>query len=310
MNWEELITLYNEYLFLEKGLSKNTQLAYIRDLKKIKYYFNKDNSITPNTINKENVQDFIYDYSKKSKSSKSQARLISSIKSFFKFLQLEDIRKDNPAELLESPKIGLYLPDTLEHDEVMKLIESIDLSTSEGERNRTIIETLYGCGLRVSELVNLKLSDLFFNENLIRVTGKGDKQRLVPISDWTIKYINIYINKIRLHQTINPKFKDILFLNRRGGQLTREMVFIIVKKLSRNAGINKNISPHTFRHSFATVLLKNGADLRSIQLMLGHESITTTEIYTHLDREQLREAIEKYHPFNINKDFKTDENKI
>jgi integrase/recombinase XerD len=297
MNWELTIKNFKEYLWLEKGLSENTQLAYVRDLNKLHRFAEAHQALDPHTIDKNFIQDFVYDFAKHSNSAKSQARLISSLKSFFKFLQLEDKREDNPAELLESPKIGLYLPDTLNHEEVVKIIDSIDLSQPEGERNRTIIETLYGCGLRVSELVNLKLSDLFFEDNFIRVIGKGSKQRLVPISDWTIKYITIYKDTIRLHQKPKLKYEDILFLNRRGGKLTREMIFIIVKNATEKSGIKKNVSPHTFRHSFATVLLKNGADLRSIQQMLGHESITTTEIYTHLDKQQLRDAIEKYHPF-------------
>ncbi len=297
MDWVSAIDDFQEYLWLEKGLSENTRLAYRRDLNKLKKFAEEQEEWNPYTINKNFIQEFVYDFARSSQSVKSQARLISSLKSFFKFLQLEERREDNPAELLESPKMGLRLPDTLSHEEIEKIIDFIDLSQPEGERNRTIIETLYGCGLRVSELITLRLSDLFFEENFIRVIGKGDKQRLVPISDWTIKYINIYKDTVRSHQKIKSKCEDILFLNRRGGKLTREMIFIIVKNAAQKAGIKKNISPHTFRHSFATVLLKNGADLRSIQQMLGHESITTTEIYTHLDKQQLRDTIEKFHPF-------------
>lgn len=297
MDWNSAFIDFNEYLLLEKGLSQNTQLAYIRDLNKLRIFAELHNESNPCLVDKFFMQDFVYDFAKKTKSDKSQARLISSLKAFFNFLQIEDRREDNPVELIESPKIGLRLPDTLSHSEIEKIISTIDLSMPEGTRNRTIIETLYGCGLRVSELVNLKLSDLFFEENFIRVIGKGDKQRLVPISDWTIKYITIYKETVRSNQNIKPKNEDILFLNRRGGKLTREMIFIIVKDAAERAGICKKVSPHTFRHSFATVLLKNGADLRSIQQMLGHESITTTEIYTHLDKQQLRDAIEKYHPF-------------
>ncbi|WP_128331934.1 site-specific tyrosine recombinase XerD [Apibacter sp. HY039] len=297
MEWISAIENFQEYLWLEKGLSENTRKAYVRDLAKLKLFAAENHALDPSIITKEAIQDFVYDFSKKTKAAKSQARLISSLKSFFNFLQEDEIRKDNPAELLESPKIGFRLPDTLNHQEVQKIIESVDLSNSEGERNRTILETLYGCGLRVSELTNLRLSDLFFEENFIRVIGKGEKQRLVPVSDWTIKYISIYIQSIRNHQVIKPQYKDFLFLNRRGAKLTREMIFIIVKNAVANSGIKKNVSPHTFRHSYATVLLKNGADLRSIQQMLGHESITTTEIYTHLDKQQLRDAIEKFHPF-------------
>ena len=301
MEWNLAINNFHEYLLLEKGLSQNTQLAYVRDIKKLQTFTLQDHSVTPYNINRFSIQDFIYDFAKKSSSAKSQARLISSLKSFFKFLQVEGKRQDNPAELLESPKIGLYLPDVLSHEEVMAIIQSIDLSKPEGQRNRTMVETLYGCGLRVSELINLRLSDLYFYDNFIRVTGKGNKQRLVPISNWTIKFITLYRDSIRVHVNPKPKCEDVLFLNRRGGKLTREMIFIIIKNMAELAGIKKKVSPHTFRHSFATVLLKNGADLRSIQQMLGHESITTTEIYTHLDNKQLRDTIEKYHPFSINK---------
>ena len=301
MRWDLVISNFQEYLWLEKGLSENTQMAYIRDVKKLQKFVSNNESITPYNIDRFLVQDFIYNFAKQSTSVKSQARLISSIKSFFKFLQIDEKRDDNPAELLESPKIGLYLPDVLSHEEVVTLIKSIDLSKQEGERNRSIIETLYGCGLRVSELINLKLSDLYLNENFIRVTGKGDKQRLVPVSERTINFITIYRDSIRVHQIPKPNCEDILFLNRRGGKLTREMIFIIIKNIAEKAGIKKKVSPHTFRHSFATILLKNGADLRSIQQMLGHESITTTEIYTHLDNQQLRDTIEKYHPFSIYK---------
>jgi len=297
MNWDSVKNNFVEYLLLEKGLSENTRLAYERDISKLQKFAEEQNYLNPYTINKKFVEKFVQNFAQKTASERSQARLVSAIKSFFKFLQTDERRDDNPAELLESPKIGLRLPDTLSQEEIEKIIASIDLSLPEGERNRTILEMLFGCGLRVSELVNLRLSDLFFEENFIRVIGKGDKQRLVPISDWTIKYVNLYKDHVRTHQTPKPKCGDILFLNRRGGKLTREMVFLIVKDTTEKAGIRKKVSPHTFRHSFASILLKNGADLRSIQLMLGHESITTTEIYTHLDKQQLRDAIEKYHPF-------------
>ncbi|MDR3272418.1 MAG: tyrosine recombinase XerD [Flavobacteriaceae bacterium] len=297
MNWDFVKNNFAEYLLLEKGLSKNTRWAYERDISKLQKFAEENNSLNPYIIDKNLVRKFVINFAQKTTSERSQARLISSLKSFFKFLQTDERREDNPAELLESPKIGLRLPDTLNQEEIEKIIASIDLSQPEGERNRTMIETLFGCGLRVSELVNLQLSDLFFEENFIRVIGKGDKQRLVPISDWTIKYINLYRDHIRTHQTPKPKCEDILFLNRRGGKLTREMVFLIVKNAVEKAGIRKSVSPHTFRHSFASILLKNGADLRSIQQILGHESITTTEIYTHLDKQQLRDAIEKFRPF-------------
>ena len=227
---------------------------------------------------------------------RSQSRVISGLRSFFSYLVFEDYRTDNPLELIESPKISRKLPDTISISEIEKIIEAIDLSTPEGERNRAILETLYGCGLRVSELTELKLSDLFFEEGFIKVTGKGDKQRFVPIAPYTIKYINIYKEEIRNHLKIKPQATDILFLNRRGNKLTRAMIFTIIRKLTEKAGISKKVSPHTFRHSFATHLLENGADLRAIQQMLGHESITTTEVYVHVDRNHLRKIMDEFHP--------------
>lgn len=292
MEWSETLSEYKSYLKLEKSLSDNTLEAYLRDIKKLERFSDK-NAIE---IGKSDVEEFLYQFAKENFAARSQARLISSLKSFFGYLQLEEWRSDNPAELLEAPKLGMKLPDTLAEEEIDKLITKIDLSLPEGERNRAIIETLYGCGLRVSELTELKLSDLFFEENFIKVTGKGNKQRLIPISDYTIKYINIYKDHIRNHQSIQRGFEDFLFLNRRGKNLTRVMIFTIIKNLAEKAGIRKTISPHTFRHSFATHLLKNGADLRSIQMMLGHESITTTEIYTHLDDQDMRNAILNFHP--------------
>ena len=256
-----------------------------------------ENKITasPITISSDSIQQFIYDAAKHI-NARSQSRLISGLRSFFSYLVFEDYRKDNPLELIESPKIGRKLPDTLSEEEIDQIIQAIDLSKPEGERNRAMLETLYSCGLRVSELTNLKLSDLFFDEGFIKVTGKGDKQRFVPIVKSTMKYITIYINEVRSHVPIKKEFEDTVFLNRRGKQLTRAMIFTIIKQLVENIGLNKNVSPHTFRHSFATHLLENGADLRAIQLMLGHESITTTEIYMHLDKTQLTKAIETYHP--------------
>ncbi len=254
-------------------------------------------SASPVNIDKETVQKFIYEVAK-TVNPRSQARIISGLKSFFGYLVFEDYRKDNPMDLIDSPKIGRKLPDTLSETEINALIGAIDLSKPEGERNRGILETLYGCGLRVSEITSLKISDLYFDEDFIKVTGKGDKQRFVPISEINKKYINIYRNEVRVHQKIQKGFEDILFLNRRGKQLTRAMVFTIIKKLAETIGLNKNISPHTFRHSFATHLLENGADLRAIQQMLGHESITTTEVYMHVDRTHLTDVMLKYHPRN------------
>lgn len=296
MKWQQALKDYNLYLKIERGLSQNSISSYSRDVKKlIKYLEDKKISISPITIDSETIQQFIYEIAK-SVNARSQSRIISGLRSFFDYLIFEDYRVSNPLELIESPKIGRKLPDTLSEKEIDKLINAIDLNKPQGERNRAILETLYGCGLRVSELINLKLSDLFFDEGFIKVTGKGDKQRFVPVVNITQKYINIYRNEIRNHLNIQAGFEDTLFLNRRGKQLTRAMIFTIIKQLGEKIGLKKNISPHTFRHSFATHLLQNEADLRSIQLMLGHESITTTEIYVHLDKNHLTKVVEKYHP--------------
>jgi len=296
MKWKHALKDYKHYLKLERSLSDNSIDSYALDIKKLMLFI-EDGSykVTPISIEKETVQEFIYAISKQV-NARSQSRIISGLRSFFNYLVFEDYRKNNPLDLIESPKIGRKLPDTLSTKEIDELISTIDLSKPEGERNRAIIETLYSCGLRVSELVGLKLSDLFFDEGFLKVTGKGNKQRFVPIGNQTIKFINTYKDGIRCHLKIENEFKDTLFLNRRGKQLTRAMIFTIVKQLAEKTGLKKNISPHTFRHSFATHLLENGADLRSIQLMLGHESITTTEIYMHVDRRHLSEVINKYHP--------------
>jgi integrase/recombinase XerD len=296
MKWQNALKDYQLYLKIERGLSDNSIDNYSRDVKKlIDYLENNEIIISPISIKSNAIQQFIYEAAKKV-NARSQSRLISGLRSFFSYLVFEDYRKDNPLELIESPKIGRKLPDTLEEVEIDQLIAAIDLSKPEGERNRAILETLYGCGLRVSELTNLKISDLYFDEGFIKVTGKGDKQRFVPIVGSTQKYINIYRKEIRLHLNIQAGHEDTLFLNRRGKQLSRAMIFTIIKQLAEKIGLKKNISPHTFRHSFATHLLQNNADLRSIQLMLGHESITTTEIYVHLDKSHLTSVIEKYHP--------------
>ncbi len=296
MKWQNALKDYQLYLKIERGLSKNSIDNYALDVKKLILYLeNNDIALSPISITSEVVQQFIYELAKKS-NARSQSRIISGLRSFFSYLIFEDYREDNPLELIESPKIGMKLPDTLAEEEIDALINAIDLSKPEGERNRAILETLYGCGLRVSELVNLKLSDLFFDEGFIKVTGKGDKQRFVPIVESTQKYINIYKKEVRSHIKIQSGFADTLFLNRRGKQLTRAMIFTIIKQLAEKIGLKKSISPHTFRHSFATHLLQNNADLRSIQLMLGHESITTTEIYVHLDKSHLTKVVQKYHP--------------
>lgn len=296
MNWPQALQDYQNYLKIERGLSENSISSYILDLEKLMAHL-KTHEIneSPIRVSAETVQKFIYDIAK-TVNPRSQARIISGLKGFFNYLIFEDYRADNPMDLIETPKIGRKLPDTLSTDEINQLILAIDLSKPEGERNRAILETLYGCGLRVSELVNLKLSDLYFEEDFIKVTGKGDKQRFVPISNLNKKYINIYRGEIRIHLPIQKEHEDYLFLNRRGKQLTRAMIFTIIKQLSEKIGLDKNISPHTFRHSFATHLLENGADLRAIQQMLGHESITTTEIYMHVNRSHLVKVLNEFHP--------------
>jgi len=296
MKWQNALKDYQLYLKIERGLSKNSIDNYTLDVKKLILYLDENQiSLSPISITSETVQQFIYELAKIA-NARSQSRIISGLRSFFSYLIFEDYREDNPLELIESPKIGIKLPDTLALEEIDDLIKAIDLSKPEGERNRAILETLYGCGLRVSELVNLKLSDLFFDEGFIKITGKGDKQRFVPIVESTQKYINIYRKEVRSHIKIQSGFEDTLFLNRRGKQLTRAMVFTIIKQLAKKIGLKKSISPHTFRHSFATHLLQNKADLRSIQLMLGHESITTTEIYVHLDKSHLTKVVQEFHP--------------
>ncbi len=296
MNWEQAIQDYSNYLKLERGLSNNSISSYSLDIRKlVSYVHDLRLNINPDKIEIQTVQQFIY-HSAKSINPRSQSRLISALRGFFDYLIFENYMTINPLELIESPKIGRKLPDTLSIEEIDTLISSIDLGTPQGERNRAIIETLYSCGLRVSELTNIKISDLFFEEGFIKVTGKGNKQRFVPISSLTQKYIELYKDDVRPHVPIVEEHQDTLFLNRRGKQLTRAMIFTIVKQLTAKAGINKIISPHTFRHSFATHLLENGADLRAIQLMLGHESITTTEIYMHVDKSHLSKVINTYHP--------------
>lgn len=294
--WPSYIKEFQNYLRLERGLSANTIQNYTFDIEKlVAFLVANEMTETPINIGEETVQQFIYTISSQV-NARSQSRIISGLKSFFNFLIFEDYRTTTPLELIEVPKTGRKLPDTLSTDDIDALINAIDLSKPEGERNRAMLETLYSCGLRVSELVNLKISDLFFNEGFIKVTGKGNKQRFVPISDVTVKYIDIYRKQIRNHLKIHKEFEDTLFLNRRGKQLTRAMIFTIIKDLARDIELNKVISPHTLRHSFATHLLENGADLRAIQLMLGHESITTTEVYMHLDRKHLASVLNKFHP--------------
>ena len=296
MNWNSFLKSYQSYLRIERGLSKNTIDNYSFDIERLTLFLdNNQMEVSPIKISDETIQQFIYSVSKEV-NPRSQARIISGLKSLFSYLIFEDYRQDNPLELIESPKMGRKLPDTLSLSDIDKLIAAIDLSSNEGERNRAMLETLYGCGLRVSELVALKISDLFFEEGFIKITGKGNKQRFVPIGNVTQKYIEIYKNRIRPHLNIQKGHEDTLFLNRRGRQLTRAMIFTIIKELAVKIELQKVISPHTFRHSYATHLLENGADLRSIQLLLGHESITTTEIYVHLDKKHLTQVLNKFHP--------------
>ena len=301
MKWSDALNDYQLYLKIERGLSQNSITNYAYDIKKlIKFLEDNDMIISPIEIKHRILQQFIYETSKKV-NARSQARIISGLRSFFGYLLFEDYIKTNPLDHIESPQIGQMLPDTLSLDEINNLIAAVELTREYngvriGERDRTILETLYCCGLRVSELTNLKISDLFFDEGFIKVTGKGDKQRLVPIGESTQKYIAIYKDEVRSKINVQKEFKDTLFLNHRGKQLTRAMIFTIIKRLAEKINLNKTISPHTFRHSFATHLLQNGADLRAIQLMLGHESITTTEIYMHVDRSHLRDVLTKFHP--------------
>ncbi|GEN73113.1 MULTISPECIES: site-specific tyrosine recombinase XerD [Chryseobacterium] len=301
MTWDEKIKDFEIFLRFERNFSENTLDAYIRDIKKLKDYAEVDlENVGPDSIGYENLQEYIFNLSKQKFSERSQARWISSIKAFFKFLLEDEFREDNPASLLEGPKLGLYLPDTLSLPDINKIIAAIESHSDLGKRNHCIIEVLYGCGLRVSELIDLKISNINFKEQYIKVNGKGNKTRFVPLADYTAELLETYIKEVRSKSKINKKYEDTLFLNSRGTSMSRVIVFLIIKELTDKAGVSKKISPHTFRHSFATHLLQNGADLRYIQEMLGHSSITTTEIYTHLKTEELRDVILTYHPRNIN----------
>jgi integrase/recombinase XerD len=295
--WEGYKKGFKAYLQLEKSLSDNTVQAYMQDIEKLtQYLLINDTSITPARLQLSDLEKFVKWISELGMTPASQSRIISGLKNFYKYCLQEQIVKKDPTALLEAPKLKRSLPDILSFEEIEKIIAAIDLSSPEGTRNKAIIETLYSCGLRVTELVNLKISCLYLDVGFIRVIGKGDKERLVPVGDSAIKYINIYRNTVRVHINVKPGNEDILFLNRRGSRLSRVMIFLIIKDLALQAGITKNISPHTFRHSFATHLVEGGADLRAVQEMLGHESITTTEIYTHLDRDYLRDTLQRYHP--------------
>ena len=298
MNWTPTIKGFKNYLQLELSLSSNSIEAYMRDVEKFVQYLELQKiDVIPEKVAQNQIEDFLQWVSEIGLNARSQARILSGLKAFYKYLLMEDMIEVSPTELLESPKIGRKLPEVLTIEEINEIINAVDLSKPEGERNKAMLETLYSCGLRVSELIGLQLSNLLLNEGFIRVVGKGDKERITPIGSVAIKHIKTYIESKRNHMdNIDKDSEDILFLNRRGKQLTRVMIFTIIKNLTEQAGITKTVSPHTFRHSFATHLVEGGADLRAIQEMLGHESITTTEIYTHLDREYLRQAILDFHP--------------
>ena len=300
MAWQSAIAGFKAYLKLERSLSDNSISNYLRDVSKLENYFRQIIKVEKpiSSVSIDDLQSFIKWINEIGLSARSQARIISGIKSFFKYLILEDMIIVDPSELLESPRLGRKLPDTLSIDEVDSLINAIDRSNPQGERNLAILETLYGCGLRVTELTTMQLSEIFWEEGFARIIGKGDKQRLVTIGGKALKQLNIYINEVRVHQTIQKGFEDFVFLNRRGKALTRVMIFTIIKQLAEKIGLEKSISPHTFRHSFATHLVEGGADLRAVQEMLGHESITTTEIYTHLDRSFLKQVIMDHHPWS------------
>ena len=296
MKWKNALKDFALYLKIERGMSIHTVNNYTFDVQKLVLYLEThEMQLNPLQITTEHVQGFIYEMAKEL-NPRTQSRLISGLRSFYDYLIFESYCESNPLERIEAPKIGRKLPDTLSVKDIDLIVAAVDLSSPQGERNRAIIETLYSCGLRVSELTELKISDLFFEEGFIKVTGKGNKQRFVPIGPLTQKYINLYKNHVREQIKIETAFNDTLFLNQRGKQLSRAMIFTIVKTLGAKAGIENNISPHTFRHSFATHLLENGADLRAIQMMLGHESITTTEIYMHVDKSHLKDAMLKFHP--------------
>jgi len=295
--WEAYKKGFKAYLQLERSLADNSVEAYLNDLEKLTVFLEvNDVKGGPDQVELTHLQQFVKWIAELGMTQSSQARIISGIRTFYKYCLLEDIATKDPSALLEAPKLTRKLPDVLSFEEIEKMIAQIDLSNPEGSRNKAIIETLYSCGLRVSEVVNLKISQLFLDVGFIRVIGKGNKERLVPIGSDAIKYLLLYKNQVRVHQTIIPGEEDFLFLNRRGKRLSRVMIFLIIKELAQKAKLNKNISPHTFRHSFATHLVEGGADLRAVQEMLGHESITTTEIYTHLDREYLRKTLENFHP--------------
>ena len=296
MGWTVNFKSFKQYLLLERRLSPHTVEAYLRDVKKFIGYIEEESITSVNQVTSQDIQSFVSLLTKIGMARSSQARIISSIKGFFQFMVIEDMIATDPSELIETPKQIKKLPVFLNLQEVQLMLDAIDLSSPEGHRNRAILEVLYACGLRVSELINLKITNLFFDVGYIRVIGKNNKERLVPIGDSAIKMVNYYLTEYRQQQLIQPGYEDVLFLNRRGKGLTRNMIFIIVQNTAKQAGIQKRVSPHTFRHSFATHLVENGANIRAVQSMLGHESITTTEIYTHVNNQHLKDAILNFHP--------------
>lgn len=300
MNWKPTINGFKSYLLLERSLADNTIEAYLRDLSKLVEFLSLHNyELSPEQLQTEHLTEFILWLNELGLGARSQARLISALKTFYKYLLVEDLIQNDPTELLEGPRLSRKIPEVLSFEEIQALLSSLDLSTPHGTRNRAMLETLYASGLRVSELIDLRLSNLFLDIGFIKVIGKGDKERIIPIGEEAVKHIQLYINGVRrLQNNIHKEDENILFLNRRGRRLTRVMVFMIVKECTELAGIQKNVSPHTFRHSFATHLIEGGADLKAVQDMLGHESILTTEIYTHLDTDYLRDTIMQFHPMN------------
>lgn len=295
--WQSEIRGFKNYLRLERSLSANSLDAYLHDVEKLTQFLEmQEIDKTPAEVSSDELHQFLRWVSELGLAASTQARILSGIRAFYKYQLMEDFIKEDPTELLEGPKLGRKLPDTLDYGEIEKLLAAIDRSTPTGERNRAMLEVLYGCGLRVSELITLQISNIFPNEGFVRVTGKGDKERLIPIGESALKHLLIYIQQVRVHIQPNREAIDTVFLNSRGNGLSRVMVFTIIKNLAKSIGLKKSISPHTFRHSFATHLVEGGADLRAVQQMLGHESITTTEIYTHLDREFLKSVVNKFHP--------------
>jgi integrase/recombinase XerD len=303
MDWNSVQKGFRGYMLLEMGLSEHTIAAYLRDLDKLVQFLALSESVKrPQEVTRQDLQNFLRYLNEIGLAPRSQARLLSAIKSFYRFLLLEELVEHNPVDTIDAPKLGRKIPEVLSFEEIQSMLASIDLSTPHGQRNRAMLETLYACGLRVSELVGLHVNDLYLELGYVKVSGKGDKERIIPIGEEAVKHIRFYLEGVRRHlKKIDPEHRQYLFLNRRGKQLTRVYVFMVVKELAKAAGIQKTVSPHTFRHSFATHLIEGGANLKAVQDMLGHESIITTEIYTHLDTEYLRDTILTYHPSNQKK---------